>query len=136
LRERKADIPLLIDHFLNRHARKYDRPVKKISDQAVRLLEEYEWPGNVRELQNLVERLFVLSKGNIIRLDDISMHASFSRVKIKDVPLKEAVCDYERKIIHRTLEEMNGNKKKAAEKLGIHRNTLLSKINDVKQAVG
>ncbi|MFC1858354.1 sigma-54-dependent transcriptional regulator, partial [Thermodesulfobacteriota bacterium] len=123
LRERKGDIPLLVDHFLNRNAKKYDRPIKKISGRAIRFLKDCEWPGNVRELQNLVERLFILSKGHVIHLDDISVHASLSTNRTTEVPLKEAVYDYERKIIHRTLEEMNGNKKKAAEKLGIHRNT-------------
>ncbi|MBW2644294.1 MAG: hypothetical protein JRC89_13285, partial [Deltaproteobacteria bacterium] len=86
----------------------------------------YDWPGNVRELQNLVERLFTITKGSVIHLKDISTF-DIGKRGIKDMTLKQAVSTFEKNYISEILVKVNGNRKKAAERLGIHRNTLLSK---------
>ncbi len=128
LKERRSDIPLLLNHFLNLHAKKTGKPPKRFSEKAEEVLMKYDWPGNVRELQNLVERFFTITKDSVIRHTDISS-LDISKREIKGVTLKEAVNEFERQYIGEVLEAVNGNRKKAAEKLGIHRNTLLGKLS-------
>jgi len=130
LRERKGDIPLLFNHFLELNLKKTGKPKKRFSEEAMETLKEYDWPGNVRELQNLVERLFTITKGEVIQMKDISMFDNFGRRTIKDMPLKEAVNLFEKQYINEVLEGVGGNRKRAAEQLGIHRNTLLAKLTD------
>jgi len=129
LRERGNDILLLLDHFLELNSQKTGKPPKRFSKRAVKVLMEYDWPGNVRELENLVERLFTITEGPVIHLEG---HASFniSNKEIKGLPLKEAVSIFEKKYISEVLESVDGNRTKASDKLGIHRNTLLSKTNE------
>jgi transcriptional regulator with PAS, ATPase and Fis domain len=126
LRERKDDIPLLLNHFLELNSMNTGKPPKTFSEEAVDILTEYDWPGNVRELQNLVERLFAITKGSVIHLKDISTFNT-GKSGIKDMTLKQAVREFEKNYISEILESVDGNKKKAAERLGIHRNTLFSK---------
>lgn len=130
LRERKGDIPLLLDHFLEFNLKKTGKLKKRFSEEAMETLKEYDWPGNVRELQNLVERFFTITKGEVIQMKDISMFNNFGRRTIKDMPLKEAVNLFEKQYINEVLESVGGNRKRAAEQLGIHRNTLLAKLTD------
>ena len=96
------------------------------SKEAIDILTEYDWPGNVRELQNLVERLFAITKNSVIHLKDISTF-NIDKREIKDMTLKQAVSTFEKNYISEVLKSVDGNRKKAAEQLGIHRNTLLSK---------
>jgi DNA-binding NtrC family response regulator len=128
LRERKKDIPLLVNHFLDSNAKHSAKPPKRFSKRAMKALTEYDWPGNVRELQNLVERSFTITKDPTIRLRNISS-LNIGKTDIKDMTLKEAVNLFEQQYIHEVLESVEGNKKKAASILGIHRNTLLAKTN-------
>ena len=130
LRERKSDIPLLLNHFLDLHARNTGKTPKEFSKSAKEALMEYNWPGNVRELQNLVERVFTITKGPSIRLKDIPT-SDFTKRQIKDMPLKKAVQTFEKQYIAEVLEVVDGNRKKASEMLGVHRNTLLAKINEL-----
>ena len=129
LKERGEDVLLLLDHFLELNSQKTGKPPKRFSKRAVKVLMEYDWPGNVRELENLVERLFTITEGPVIHLEG---HASFniSDKEIKGLPLKEAVSIFEKKYISEVLESVDGNRTKASDKLGIHRNTLLSKTNE------
>jgi len=129
LRERGNDVLLLLDHFLELNSKKIGKPPKRFSNRAVKVLMEYDWPGNVRELENLVERLFTITEGPVIHLED---NASFNigNKEIKGLPLKEAVSIFEKKYISEVLESVDGNRTKASMKLGIHRNTLLSKTNE------
>ena len=129
LRERGNDVLLLLDHFLELNSKKIGKPPKRFSNRAVKVLMEYDWPGNVRELENLVERLFTITEGPVIYLED---HAAFNigNKEIKGLPLKEAVSIFEKKYISEVLESVDGNRTKASMKLGIHRNTLLSKTNE------
>jgi len=88
---------------------------------------EYDWPGNVRELQNLVERCFTISRDSVMQLQDISI-LSVAKPKIKDMNLKDAVDAFEQQYIGEVLEGVDGNRTQAALILGVHRNTLLSKL--------
>jgi transcriptional regulator with PAS, ATPase and Fis domain len=126
LRKRKGDVPLLLNHFLELNSMNTGKPPKIFSEEAVDILTEYDWPGNVRELQNLVERLFAISKNSVIHLNDISTF-NINKRESKDMTLKQAVSAFEKNYISEVLESVDGNRKKAAERLGIHRNTLLSK---------
>jgi len=130
LRERKSDITLLLDHFLEIQAKKTGQPSKGFSERATKVLIDYDWPGNVRELQNMVQRLFTTTTGAVIRRKDISPFDIGQR-DIKDVSLKEAVNLFEQQYIAEVLDQQGGNRNKAAERLGIHRNTLRAKINEV-----
>jgi len=127
LRQRKKDIPLLIDHFLRINAKRSGKPAKTISREAIKALADYDWPGNVRELQNLVERCFTISKDSVIQLQDISI-LSVTKPKIKGLSLKDAVDAFEQEYIGEVLESVGGNRTQAALILEIHRNTLLSKL--------
>jgi len=130
LRERRSDIPLLFNHFLELCAKNTGGAAKTISKQAMKVLQSYYWPGNVRELQNLVERLVAITKNSVINLKDISVY-NITQSEIKGATLKEAVSAFEKQYIHEVLECFSWNRKKAAQKLGIHRNTLLAKTNDL-----
>ena len=131
LRKRRGDIPLLLNHFFEMFAKNTGKPPKKISDRAVRAFQEYDWPGNIRELKNLVERLFTIIKDSTIRLKDLSFLNIDKKEVIKDMTLKEAMKTFEKQYLSEVLENFNGNRKKAAQLLGIHRNTLLSKTNEL-----
>lgn len=130
LRKRRDDIPLLLNHFLEMFAKRTGSVPKTISEQAMQVLKSYYWPGNVRELQNLVERLVTVAKDSVIHLKDIAVY-NMSKSEIKDITLKEAVSAFEKQYIYEVLDSVNWNRKKAAEKLGIHRNTLLAKTNEL-----
>jgi len=127
LRERRGDIPLLLNHFLELYAKNIGKSPKKFSNEAIKVLTEYDWPGNVREVQNIVERFTTITKGSIIDLKDIAT-LDMGKREIKDMTLKEAVSAFEKKFIFEILESVDGNRKKAAERLGIHRNTLITKM--------
>jgi len=128
LRERRGDIPLLLDHFLRKYAKNSGRSPKRFSKSALKILtDHYSWPGNVRELQNLVERLSTITKGNIIYPRSISVF-NVTKKEIKDMPLKEAVDIFEKQLIAEALERSGGSRKEAARILGIHRNTLQKKF--------
>jgi len=127
LRQRKKDIPVLVDHFLRMNAKRSGKPAKTFSKEAIKALTEYDWPGNVRELQNLVERCFTISRDSVIQLQDISI-LSVAKPKIKGLSLKDAVDAFEQEYIGDVLDSVDGNRTQAALILGVHRNTLLSKF--------
>ncbi len=130
LRERRSDIPLLLNYFLELHAKSTGKPPKQFSEKATKFLMDYDWPGNVRELQNIVERLFTIAKDSVIHLKDISPF-NVGKRQTKGMNLREAVNTFEKQYIGDVLELVDGNRKRAAEILGIHRNTLLTKINEL-----
>ena len=131
LRERRGDVPLLLNHFLDMFTKNTGKPPKKFSNNAVETFQQYDWPGNIRELKNLVERLFTIIKEPIVRVKDLSFLNVDQTEAINDITLKEAVKAFEKQYIAQTLERVNGNRTKAAERLGIHRNTLLSKTKEL-----
>jgi two-component system response regulator AtoC len=137
LRERKEDIPLLIEHFLNKHRLTPTSPPARISEEAIEALMRHSWPGNVRELENTVERAVVLAQGGVIT----SQHLMFSSVaerKFVDVeqkvqrqiPLKEIVAEVEKQAIMEALSQASGNRSQAAKMLGIYRRLLYTKMKD------
>ncbi len=130
LRERRSDIPLLLEHFTRLYAERAGKGEKRFSEEAVAALMDYEWPGNVRELQNLVERLVTITQDPVIQPRDLPPLMGIGKSEIKDLPLKDAISAFEKRYIAEVLEDVGGNKTKAAEKLGIHRNTLLAKTHD------
>ncbi len=124
LRNRKEDIPLLIEHFLKKYSQETTKRVDHISRDAVELLKGYDWPGNVRELANAVERAVVLSKTRTLNQDDFSFLTARSITNTGHRSLLDMEKDYIRQI----LEESNWNITKASKILNINRVTLHKKI--------
>jgi DNA-binding NtrC family response regulator len=131
LRERREDIPLLIDHFLKRHAEENHQEPRHFSNEALRLMMSYDWPGNVRELQNAVEHALAIGVGPALTIADLPMRMSgmVSKTGVAE-PVGEGrtLDEVERRHILRILEETGGNHLRAAEILGIHRRTLYRKL--------
>jgi DNA-binding NtrC family response regulator len=129
LRERREDIPLLVDYFLNRFGKKCRKTIPGIAPEALELLMEYDWPGNVRELMHLIERLVVLEDGPTIQAENIPW---FIQRHHHDPSSSEAglvsLNEMERLHIEMTLKKTRGNRSQAAALLGINRKTLLEKI--------
>jgi sigma-54 dependent transcriptional regulator, acetoin dehydrogenase operon transcriptional activator AcoR len=127
LRERKSDIPLLVNHFLKQAARQYNRKSVVVSDRAMMLLTEYKWSGNVRELQNAIQFAFVKSSGDEIIPDNLPM-------EINDNRLFQTVRGPSRKLdrvqVESAIKKTGGNKAKAARLLNVGRATLYRFIND------
>jgi len=134
LRDRKGDIPALVQHFLHVFSEKTKRNLTGVSKQAMKALMDYDWPGNVRELENFLERAVVLSQGDI--LDLAVFPENFGAKSAEDIDsrsdngtaLKEVLKDPEKKIIVRALEQSGWNRKKAAASLKINRTTLYNKM--------
>ncbi len=130
VRDRKSDIPLLLTHFLDKTAKKTGSAPKQFSDDAVDLLMNYDWPGNVREIENFVERLSTITDAPVIQANDIPI-LDIEKSKNMAGPLKEAVRSFERQYLIENLKMFGWNKTKVAKKLGIHRNTLSLKMNEL-----
>ena len=133
LRERVDDIPVLALRFLSRAAARVGRETPALSSAAVDVLSSYAWPGNVRELENLMERLVILAPREQIEADDLpsvihSGGAPRPFVAQPQPPSDQRLSDLEHARIVEVLNACNGNKKLAAEKLGIHRSTLYAKL--------
>ena len=139
LRERAQDIPLLVEHFIRRSSREFNKRVEALSPEALAALQEYRWPGNVRELQNVIERSVVLAEGPVIQLNDLPLDVLLPehRRKVQEadrLPLKSATEDFERQIVLRVLERVKGNQREAARILGLHRNSLARLLARWKEA--
>src|SRR2546421_1583053 len=131
LRERREDIPLLVGHFIRRYNHEFRKHIEGPRPEALDALCAYHWPGNVRELQNVIERSVVLVDAGTIGLDDLPLELSVgaSRAEAHDaMPLNEASDRFERQIVVRMLDRVEGNVSEAARLLGIHRNSLKAKL--------
>ncbi len=104
-------LQLFLNHFFKLYANKSGRPQKMVSENALKVLMEYDWPGNIREIQNLVERLCTIKQDLVIRVKDIASF-SISKKKITDSTLNEAVSSFEKQYIAEVLEMVDGNRKK------------------------
>ena len=126
LRERKDDIPLLAEHFLEMHCKFNGKKIKGFSKGVMQFFFNYNWPGNVRELQNVVEHAVILAKGDMIIEDDLPLNLkdTFSPSEPDTASLKIT----ERNLILKIMQETKGNKYQAAKKLGITRSTLYGKL--------
>ena len=127
LRDRKEDIPLLIDYFTNRYCKEYDKKPLKISKQIRGILTAYTWPGNVRELENFINRMVLMSDMQM-NVDDIPVHMKMSSPKVIKDDLTMTLAEAEKNYIIKVLESCGNNKTKAAEILGIDRKTLREKL--------
>jgi len=130
LRERKEDIPLLIDHFLQKYNKRARKQIKKLNNNVLKALKEYDWPGNIRELENTIERAVVLSKGEEIELGDLVYHRISSGASLLN-PIDgkyRTLEEVEKEYIKVVLNMHHGNRSRTAKVLGIDRKTLLAKI--------
>ncbi len=140
LRERKEDIPILCDYFINRFSTKFGYKLN-LNKEVLDLFKKYDWPGNVRELENLIERLYVFSDNGVVKFEDIPERIKFKENSIPpdliydefnpfatEIDLNELIMEYERKLI---LHSLNMNKwiiSKSAKYLKINRTTLIEKM--------
>ncbi len=134
LRERKEDIPLLVDHFLQKYNKRTKKNISGVSSRVLKALKEYDWPGNIRELENTIERAVVLSQGDGIELEDLMYHGISARVTgAGSISGKsQTLEDMEKEYIRAVLRAQNGNRTRTAEVLGIDRKTLWAKIRKYK----
>jgi DNA-binding NtrC family response regulator len=139
LRDRRSDIPLLIDHFLARFNQTKHTHITGISHEALRLLSQYDWPGNIRELENLVERMAVLKKQGELSVSDLPEKISrkpqslepkeqFIRFTEDGINLMREVEQYENHLIIEALRKANGVTTRAAQLLQLNRTTLVEKL--------
>ena len=133
LRQRREDIPLLIQHFINKFNTDLKKKISGVSEEALKILLDYSWPGNVRELENVIQRAITLSQQDIIFPEDLPT-SLIQRVDEnlieKSLRKKLTVGQLEREYIKRILSEVGGNKSKAAEILGLDRKTLYRKLQE------
>lgn len=141
LRDRKEDIPLLVDHFIERYNFRLNKKVEGTSPEVMHLFLEYKWPGNVRELENAIERAMVYSDTSIIRARDLPPHIRTglegegtppptSGLDISDFSIKKSSKVLERELIMKALDKTKGNKTKASHLLEISLPALLYKMKD------
>ena len=126
LRERRDDIPALVDHFVRKHAQRTGRRIDRVDEGAMTVLQQYDWPGNVRELENTIERAVVLCDGNVIsgRTVSIMSAATPQTTGLPSLKLRQNIEWVERETIRRALESSRGVKKDAAELMGISQRAL------------
>ena len=132
LRDRTPDIAALVEHFIRRYNLENGRQVKRVSDAALRLFEQYSWPGNVRELENFIERAVVIASGDILTPDDFprELITGGPRPKSATIEAGLSIHEMEKQLILATLEAEGGNQTKAADRLGISSRTLRNKLHE------
>ena len=139
LRERRSDIPLLIDHFLTRFNQTKHTEISSLAPDALHLLTEYDWPGNIRELENMIERLVVLKKRGVLSIGDLpdkicrkssgtELKEQFIRFSEDGINLSREVEQYEKHLIMEALRKANGVTSRAAQLLQLNRTTLVEKL--------
>lgn len=134
LRERLDDLPLLADHFIKKADIKFGKEVRGISEDALKKLEEYKWTGNVRELENIIDRVVLTSKKNIIEKEDISGFLAGYETPAPDTipgidqPLRDARAEFEKRYLLELLRRCSGSINLAAEKSGMSRKTIFLKL--------
>ena len=138
LRERREDIPLLVNHFLELYNEKFGKQIQKISDKGMTLLGRYSWPGNIRELENVIQRGMVLSYDNVLTDQDLlevypalgekaKTEARGKNIKLQDA-LEDMVSVEEKKLIHEALIQEKWKRQETADRLGISRKSLHNKM--------
>ena len=132
LRERRDDIPLLVKAFLDEFGRENSKQVRELTPEALNVLLAYDWPGNVRELRNAIEQMVVLARAERLTVRDMPavIRGSADLTKINVVRAGMTVEEAERQLIVQALKETNGNRTKAAQKIGISRRTLHRKLKE------
>jgi DNA-binding NtrC family response regulator len=129
LRDRKEDVPLLVNHFLQKYAQRLGKPSVKILREAMQVLVNYDWPGNVRELENMIERAVALCEEDLITKTDLPDKLTQVKIAIRDLVEYEMTLDaLEEQHIMRVLQKVNGDKVKASQILDINLSTLYRKL--------
>ena len=129
LRERAEDIPVLVEKFIAEFAKDNEKEIKGISDAAMEIIQKYSWPGNIRELRNCIERMVVLCPGDMLDIDNLPENIRTNNTE----SISENTLDLnqqEAELIRKALEECNGNRTLAAQKLGISRRTLHRRLHE------
>jgi transcriptional regulator with PAS, ATPase and Fis domain len=138
LRERKEDIPLLVEHFLKKYNRENRKNVISLSKEARDLLIRYDYPGNVRELENIIERAVVLCRGDTLNTQDLPLNLREAKTEVaperdqEGRSLPDALEEIERQLISKALARSGGVQTKAAEELGISERVLRYKMKKYK----
>ncbi|HVO94695.1 MAG TPA: sigma 54-interacting transcriptional regulator [Terriglobales bacterium] len=135
LRERKEDIPLLVEYFIDRYANKVGKKIKGVNRKSLDLLRSYFWPGNIRELQNLIERAVIVSEGDVLWIDESWLSTEAATAEPITGRISKLAPDQEKKIIEAALAETRGRvsgPSGAATKLGVPSTTLDSRIRSLK----
>lgn len=139
LRERRDDIPLLVDLFCRRYGKGLGRTAIRVSDEALEKLARRDWPGNVRELENMIQRAVTLCDGSCINCEDMLLSESAVALPVSSPESRQAdfglsagvtMREMERQLIRRTLQDTGGNRTRAAKCLGISLRTLRNKLNE------
>ena len=136
LRERKEDIPLLINHFISKYAQMFGKEIRDISSYAMELLTNYAFPGNIRELENIIERSVAMESSNIILPESLTLHTEVSsgvprfdiEITAKGIDLNAELGKIEKIMIEKALQKTNGSKGKAAELLNVTFDSLRYRI--------
>ncbi|HOK41399.1 MAG TPA: sigma-54 dependent transcriptional regulator [bacterium] len=138
LRERKSDIPFLIQYFIETFSKENKKEIVSIDKNCLKILYDYDWPGNVRELKNVIESMMIVAQGNVLTIDDIPDEIKKNSTIIKRVNDKKEIRagltlnELEKQLIEETLKYTNGKKVEAAKMLGIGLRTLYRKIEEYK----
>jgi DNA-binding NtrC family response regulator len=131
LRERKNDIPLLIEHFIRKHRRGGNQPLLYMGQDTIQHFLQYDWPGNIRELENMVERWLVLYQGGFLTTGQLFLNEGAASLPPASLGKPSmSVREMERALIMETLQAMNGNRTQAAKVLGISLRTLRNKLRE------
>jgi DNA-binding NtrC family response regulator len=134
LRQRKEDIPDLVNLFISSFAGDSGKPVEGITPEAMQILVNYHWPGNVRELQNIIERACALAKGTVLKVEDIRLDVRPARAANETgnfLPEGMTLEQWEDEMIRESLRRANGNKSQAARLLGLSRNALRYRLSKI-----
>lgn len=135
LRERKEDIPLLTEHFIQKFNHRFGKTVTGVSEEVKKLLFQHDWPGNIRELEHTIEAAMNLVEGRFIEKEDMPLNFRPAASKgtadfpLEDLPLRDALLQVEERMIRNAIERANGNIMQAAKHLGIPRQTLQYKLS-------
>ena len=135
LRERKKDIPLLVEYFVDRYASRMGKKIRAIEPKSLALLESYLWPGNIRELQNVIERAVIVSENEVLAIDESWLPRESARAEAPTGRLSKMAPEEEKTIVEDALAETRGRvsgASGAAVKLGIPSTTLESRIRSLK----
>ena len=133
LRDRREDIPFLVNFFIEKFNQKYHMKVKGISQRAMNLLMDYQWGGNVRELENMIESILVINSPEVVDFQHLPQEIREFKEKPEVIPIKigTPLEEVEREILVQTLKATKGNKRRAAELLGINVRTIHRKMEGI-----
>jgi two-component system response regulator HydG len=137
LRDRRDDIPFLINFFIERYNQKYHMKVKGISQKAMNLLADFEWTGNVRELENTIESILVINSPEVIDVKHLPQEIRGVKERPEVIPIKigTPLEDVEKEMLIQTLRATKGNKRRAAQLLGINVRTIHRKIEEIQESL-